>query len=99
MRVRQLVASGAVVFLGGLLFAAPAGASLSVPCQASGVLKSDGVNYNARNLPDVVTIQAKDSVAWKGSVPGSGKRAISGKVYIDMPFGSIEVGTWDNPES
>jgi hypothetical protein len=87
------------------LGAAPAGASLTGACAASGRLESDGVTYRAKSLPDVVTIQASDAVSWQGRVPGGGaegkgpKRAINGEVVVDFPFGSVTVGDWNNPAS
>lgn len=84
------------------LLAAPAGASLTGDCEAGGTLMSDGVPYNAAELPDEVIVQAKDSVMWHGSAGDGGdaegkgpERQIKGEVVVDFPFGSVTVGDWD----
>ena len=57
--------------------------------------------YNATQ--DSVEIPRKGDVAWKGSIPGSGRRQIDGKIYLKLPqpFGEIEIGNgrWSGPST
>jgi len=94
MKLLRLAAAAIVAVAIPVMSSAPAGATINGPCKASGTLKSTGVNYNASIKK--VTIPLKDDVAWKGSVPGAGKRAISGSVHVKFPWpiGDINIGSW-----
>jgi hypothetical protein len=77
-----------------VMSAHPAGAALDDPCQATGTIK--GVPHNPETQ-DTAKIPRKGTVAWEGSVPGSGKRDIEGKVYVKIGPASVNVGTWSGP--
>ena len=78
-----------------LLGVAPAGASLTGKCTASGTIK--GKNYDPKVL-DNATIPRKGVIAWKGAA-GSGNRHISGKVFVKLPppIGNVRIGHWNGP--
>jgi hypothetical protein len=80
-----------------LLFAAaPAHAALTGTCSASGTL--DGKTYNPKTV-DKATIPRKGDVHWEGSIPGSGKRPISGSVHVKLPWPIPDqtLGSWGKP--
>ena len=98
--LRALLAAG---IAGGTLAlaAAPAGASLTGPCEASGRFAAGGFTVDPKTT-DKVDIPRKDDVAWKASVPaGSASRPISGavKVKFPPPIGEITVGDWSSDSS
>ena len=98
--VRLLAATGVAAAI-PLLMAAPAGASLSGPCEASGTLRSHGKTYDAKTV-DEAEIPREDDVDWSGQVPGDGgQRNISGFVKVDLPapLPDPQVGKWDGPSS
>jgi hypothetical protein len=77
-----------------LLFAAaPAHAALSGPCSATGTL--NGKTYDSKTVNKAV-IPRKGDVHWKGSIPGSGKRAIAGHVQLKLPWPipAQNLGSW-----
>ena len=92
-----------VIFLGTCagaveVSAAPAGASLTGACQASGTLVNTGkpsVTYNPKTV-DKVKIPRKGDVEWKGSTGKTGKRAATGEVRVKFPppIGKVTVGQW-----
>jgi hypothetical protein len=101
MRIlRNVLAAGIVAAL-PVLGASPAAADLTGPCAASGTLRSSGVTYDARTT-HAATIPLAGDVKWNGSVPGgSGKRKISGRVYVKMPppLGTVRIGAWSKESS
>lgn len=94
MRGLRYAAAALVVAAVPLLSAAPAGASLSGPCQASGTV--NGVTHNPKT-EDSAKVPYKGAVSWEGSVPGSGKRVIGGKVEVKIAFAKVTVGSWGGP--
>ena len=89
---------GAVVVATVLVTAAPAGASLTGRCAASGTLRSRGIptrTYNPK-VVDAATIPRKGDVAWQGSTGVSGDRAATGEVSIKFPppIGNVHLGEW-----
>jgi hypothetical protein len=88
MRALRLIVAAFVAAAIPLLAAAPAHATLTGPCQASGTV--NGKTYDAHIAK--ATIPRKGSVHWQGSIPGSGKRPISGEVKIKLPFFDIPIG-------
>lgn len=95
MKVLRLAAAAIVAIAIPLMSSAPASATITGPCKASGTLKSTGVTYNGSVKK--VTLPLKDDVKWKGSVSSpAGKRAISGSVHVKFPFpiGDINIGSW-----
>ena len=92
--VRILLAAGVTCWVLAL-GASPAGANLTGPCEASGTLAAAGITVDAKTV-DKVTVPRKDDVAWKASVPGQGRRSISGSVDVGFPppIGKITVGEW-----
>jgi hypothetical protein len=80
--------------------APPAGATLSGPCAAQGVLVGKQKIVAAKNVKpgDEIEVKLKDDVRWSGQVPGAGRRQISGHVEVELPFGqSATVGSWGGP--
>ncbi len=96
MRNVRLLAALLVAVGIPLAAAAPAGASLTGPCTASGSIGS--TSYDPKVINDA-TIPRKGSVVWQGSVPGSGKRTIEGKVFVKLPppIGEVKIGDWGGP--
>jgi hypothetical protein len=91
MRALRLAVAAFVAAAIPLLAAAPAHAALSGPCSASGVL--NGKTYDPSKI-DKATIPRKGDVHWQGSIPGSGKRPISGHVRVRLPFIDVSIGSW-----
>lgn len=75
--------------------AAPAGAALVGPCEASGTLVRQGFTVDPK-ITDEITVERSDDVKWTASVPGQGRRAIAGRVQIEFPppIGTVDVGRW-----
>ena len=98
MRLIRVLVALAIVALVPLLTATAAYAQLTGPCTGTGTI--DGKVYNPKTMTSVKVPRAAD-VHWRGTVSGSGKRNIEGKVYLKLPppFGQIEVGngSWDGP--
>jgi hypothetical protein len=92
-------ALGAAVLVGTLLLAAaPAGASLTGACQASGTLVSAGTptrTYDPKTV-DKATIPRTGDVRWRVAVGASGDRAANGEVGIKFPppIGVVTLGEW-----
>jgi hypothetical protein len=89
---------GAVVFGGFVVVvvAAPAGASLTGGCQASGTQLQSGKSYDAVTT-DFARIPRTGDVKWKGSVPvPATKRLAVGEVQVKFPWpvGDVEIGHW-----
>jgi hypothetical protein len=98
-RVCLAGALGTVVLVGTLLLAAaPAGASLTGVCQASGTLVSSGTptrTYDPKTV-DTATIPRTGDVQWRVAVGASGDRAANGEVGIKFPppVGNVNLGEW-----
>jgi len=94
--VRVILAAGVTCWVLAL-GAAPAGANMTGPCEASGTLTAAGFTVDAKKS-DKVTVPSKDDVAWKASVPGRGRRSISGSIDVSFPppIGKITVGEWSS---
>lgn len=94
----MLVAT-AIIVLVPILSATAAPATTTGPCTASGTI--NGTTYNATQKS--VEIPKKGAVRWRGAINGTGKRAINGKVYLELPapFGKMVIGNgeWDGPSS
>ena len=71
-----------------LLTASAAQATVDGPCTATATIGK--TNYNATQ--DSVEIPRKGAVVWKGAIPGRGRRAINGKIYLKLPWGDVEIG-------
>jgi hypothetical protein len=90
---------GTGVLLGTVLLgAAPAGASLTGACQASGTLISAGTptrTYNPK-VVNAATVPRTGNVEWRVSTGVSGDRAATGKVGIKFPppVGIVTLGEW-----
>ena len=88
-----------VVLFGGFVVvgvAAPAGASLTGGCQASGTQLQSGKSYDAVTT-DFARIPRTGDVKWKGSVPvPATKRLAVGEVQVKFPWpvGDVEIGHW-----
>ncbi len=87
---------GAVALFGlaiPLLAASPAQAKLTGPCKASGTL--DGKTYDPAVI-NSATIPRQGDVHWQGSIPGAGKRPISGSVHVKLPWPipDLTIGSW-----
>ena len=93
MRALRLGVAALFVLAAPLLTAARADANLEPPCSASGTL--NGVTYDAAKV-NAATIPRTGDVHWKGSIPGSGTRAIDGKVVVKLPWPIPEqtLGSW-----
>jgi hypothetical protein len=93
--LRAGAAAGAVAAT-WILSAAPAGASLTGPCSASGTI--GGRTYDPK-VVDEVELPLEGDVAWTGSVPGEEgtERPISGEVTVDVPggIGITVAGKWE----
>jgi hypothetical protein len=91
-----------------VVLAAPAGASLTGDCAATGRLLGQGRSYDAASV-DHVTLPLEDEVEWQGSVAGGDdggegpERQIQGEVRLKMPpgvpFGEITLGDWGPKQS
>jgi hypothetical protein len=96
--IRVLIAT-AIIVLVPALSATAAHATVDGPCTATGTIGR--TTYNANQAS--VEIPRKGAVAWKGTAPGSGRRAIDGKIYLKLPkpFGQIEIGNgrWSGQSS
>ena len=102
MRLIRVLVAAAIIVAVPVLTASSAGATISGPCTASGVI--DTKSYNATQKS--VVIPRKGVVNWKGAInTGSGNavRDIEGKVYLKFPwpFGKTVIanGDWDGPSS
>jgi len=88
-----------LVLLSGLVvtgIAAPAGASLTGGCAASGTIVQTGRRYDAVTT-NFAKIPRTGDVKWKGSVPvPAKKRAAVGEVQVKFPWpvGDVEIGNW-----
>jgi hypothetical protein len=100
MRLIRVLVALAIVALVPILTATAAQAQLAGPCTGTGTI--DGKVYNPK-VVDSVTVPRSAYVHWRGTVTGSGKRNIEGKVYLKLPppFGKVELGngSWDGPSS
>lgn len=98
--IRMLVAL-AIVALVPLLTATAAQAQLAGPCTGTGTI--NGKVYDPKTVSSITVPRGPVDVHWRGTVSGSGKRNIEGKVYLKLPppFGKIVVGngSWDGPSS
>ena len=102
----RLMRAGALVGVGWFLaLAPPAGADVISPagaCSGSGTWQGGGFSEaSADHVPsDVIEIPQADTVVWEGSVGGASptdtvpRRAISGEVELDLPFGSVTLDDW-----
>lgn len=84
-----------------VLLAAPAGADLSGPCEASGAFEKSEVTVDA-NTNEVIEVEPEDEVTYTGTVTGATPpRKTSGEVKIDMPFPipDVEAGTWSDDDA
>lgn len=99
----RLGCAAAIAVAVPVLLAAPAGASLTGDCAATGRLLGQGRSYDAKSV-DKVTLPLEDEVEWTGSVAGGDdegdgpERQIQGEVRLKMPpgvpFAEITLGTW-----
>jgi hypothetical protein len=90
MKSIRVLCATAIIALVPMLCATAAHATVDGPCTATGTIGQ--TKYNATQ--ESVEIPRKGAVAWKGSIPGSGRRPIDGKIYLKLPkpFGEIEIG-------
>jgi hypothetical protein len=100
MRLIRVLVALAIVALVPLLTATAAHAQLAGPCTGTGTI--NGKVYDPKKQ-DSVKVPRAAEVHWRGTVTGSGKRNIEGKVYLKLPppFGKVVVGSgsWDGPSS
>jgi len=100
MRLIRVLVALAIVALVPVLTAGAAQAQLAGPYTGTGTI--NGKVYNPK-VQNSVTVPRAAEVHWRGTVTGSGKRTIEGKVYLKLPppFGKIVVGngSWDGPSS
>jgi hypothetical protein len=86
------LALGAVILVAG-----PAQAKVTGPCEGNGTFESQQKTYDA-NTTDKVTLPAKDTVAYEGSItaPTSGPRSHSGRIDLKLPapLPAIKIVTW-----
>ena len=76
--------------------AAPAGASLTGGCAASGTIVQTGKSYDAVTT-NFAKIPRSGDVKWKASVPvPATKRVAVGEVQVKFPWpvGDVEIGNW-----
>ena len=100
-RTRTVVVAGCLAtIVGGLLLlaAAPAGASLTGKCTASGTLVTGKpskvyATYDPK-VVDKATIPRKGNVEWIGGTGVTDRRDANGEVRIKMPIGEITIGEW-----
>src|SRR5687768_14445117 len=70
-----------------VLFAAPAGADLSGPCEASGAFEKSEVTVDAKTVEGTTEVEPEDEVSYTAVVTGATPpRKTSGEVKVDMPF-------------
>jgi hypothetical protein len=95
MKVLRICAAIAFVAIPVLGTASPAPAALTGTCTATGRINGRGPTYNSKTVNKVV-IPRKGDVHWTGTVPGAGRRAISGHVHLDLPWPipDYDLGTW-----
>lgn len=95
--VRGIVAAAAAGAI-PLLAAAPAGAELSGPCEATGTI--GGQTYDPKQV-NRVELPLEGDVAWTGSIAGEGERTIKGHVKAKLPggIGEVTIGSWDKQSS
>jgi len=93
MRPLRLGAAVLLALAIPLLAAPPAEAKLTGPCQASGTVA--GKSYDPA-VTNNATIPRKGAVHWEGSIPGAGKRPISGSVHVKLPWPipDYTIGSW-----
>jgi hypothetical protein len=95
MRLIRILVAAAIVIAFPILSATAAHASLDGPCTGTGTI--NGIKYDPK-IEDSITIPRKGDVHWEGTVTdGSGKRAINGEVYVELPWPISKVkfnGTW-----
>lgn len=93
---RAIGAAGAVAVV-TLLGAAPAGASLEGPCEASATFVDGGFTVDPKTT-DKVTIPRADDVEWSGSVTVTEERHVDGSVTVKFPppIGDVTVGDWES---
>ena len=100
MRLIRILLALTIVALVPVLTATAAPAEITGPCTGSGTI--NGVVYNPK-VQNSVVIPRAGEVHWRGTVTGSGKRNIEGKVYLKLPppFGKVVVGNadWNGPSS
>lgn len=97
-----LVVGLALAAVASLVVAAPAGAEMDGPCQATGAFAqgTDGVGPFSVDVAAVgtqtVTVPRQDSVSWTGSVPAA-PGAYSGHVAVELPppFGDVTIDSWE----
>ena len=97
----------AAIVTGTTVVAVPAaGADVITPpgaCSASGTWQESGqTEASADHVPsDVIEIPRSDTVAWMGSVGGHAvgdtgpRRAIAGRIQLDLPIGTVTIDDWD----
>jgi hypothetical protein len=99
MKMIRILVATAIIVLVPTLSAAAAHATVDGPCTATATIGQ--TSYDATQKS--VEIPRKGAVAWKGSIPGRGRRVINGKIYLKLPkpFGQIEIGngSWNGPSS
>jgi len=88
MKSIRVLCATAIIVLVPTLSASAARANVDGPCTATATIGQ--TKYDATQ--NSVEIPRKGAVAWKGSIPGSGRRNINGKIYLKLPFGEIEIG-------
>jgi hypothetical protein len=94
-RVGRGLIALAMAGIGTVALGAPAGASLTGPCTAQGLLVQTKQLYLARST-DKVTIPRDGDVKWRVSTPAHGRRVVKGevKVVFPPPINSITIGEW-----
>ena len=95
MRLIRILVAVAIVIAFPILSATAAHATLNGPCTGTGTI--NGVKYDPK-FESSAKIPRKGDVHWEGTVTdGSGKRAINGEVYVELPWPISKVkwnGTW-----
>jgi hypothetical protein len=98
--VRRTLFAFAVVCVAILFVPAAAGASPRVvngPCEGSGAFETGGFTVTAAET-GIVTVPAKDTVHWQGSIKPneSGEQPYSGAIRVELPppFSSIDIDSW-----
>jgi hypothetical protein len=106
-RFRRLTAVAVVV--GGTVVLTPATSNAEVTTPAGrcvgtaefqkgyeGTGKSFKVDSTTLRPDEVLIIPASDDVAWSGSLIGvaQGRRPVSGSITLELPVGSIDLGSW-----
>ena len=85
MKTISILVATAIIVLVPMLTASAARATVDGPCTATATIGA--TSYNATQAS--VEIPRKGAVVWKGSIPGAGRRAISGKIYLKLPWGDV----------